>query len=91
MKGTFWRSVDIGNVLMRMGLVTPEQVETAVQRQAREDRGTRIGEVLVGMGAITRGQLDDALKKQRDMRSGKAVDVMVELVGARMEELARNA
>jgi hypothetical protein len=91
MTRSFWRSVDIGNVLVRMGLVTPEQIEHAVQRQAREDRGTRLGEVLVGMGAITRSQLDEALRKQKAMRSGKAVDVMVELVGARMEQLVKHA
>jgi hypothetical protein len=73
---------DLGTVLQKMGLVSPEDVEMAASRQKHQDR-SKIGAVMVGMGLITEAQLADALSKQKRMRHGKAAEVMAELVEAR--------
>lgn len=84
---SIWKAVDIGNILLKLGWITKDQLEKAVEAQKQNERGTRLGEILVGMGAITRDQLHEALSKQKKMRSGKAVDVMVEMVQKRAERL----
>ncbi|MEP9383251.1 glycosyltransferase [Nocardioides cheoyonin] len=54
----------IGDLLVQRGLVTPEQVEAALERQ-RHDGGT-LGQQLVLSGAISRLQLYRALAEQWD-------------------------
>lgn len=73
---------DLGTVLMKMGLVSDEDVKRAAARQRLEDR-SKIGKVMVGMGLITEKQLADALSKQRRMRNGQAAEVMAEIVESR--------
>jgi hypothetical protein len=85
------QSTDLGSLLLRMDLVTEQQLQEAVLRQrALEKDRTRIGEVLIQMGAISRNQLADALAKQRLMRAGKATHVMAELAESRLDALAEH-
>lgn len=58
----------IGNILVRLKLCKPADVEVAIEVQR-----TRIplGEILVSQGRITRGELESALLEQRIAR-GKA-------------------
>lgn len=52
----------LDQILIRLGYVTPSQVEEAVQRQATH--GGRIGQNLIDLNALTEGQLFDALVEQ---------------------------
>lgn len=87
MTRSIWKAVDIGNVLLRLGWVTKEQLDKAVEVQRAHERKTRLGEILVTMGAITRDQLSEALSTQKQMRSGHAVDVMLKMVSEKTERL----
>jgi predicted component of type VI protein secretion system len=58
----------IGEYFLRHGLMTPEQVRMAVERQAALQRSGSIrplGEVAYEMGFVNRSQLDRALNDQR--------------------------
>lgn len=49
----------LGELLVRRGIVTESQIEAAMQRQ--RETGTRLGELLVGMGAIAPVELTRTL------------------------------
>lgn len=53
-----------GNVLVCRGLVTPEALAQALDRQHVSADGKRLGALLVESGAITEAQLQEALKHQ---------------------------
>jgi len=53
----------IGDVLLRAGLVTREQLEQALAMQ-QVSRGRRLGEILVSLGALTRDELRRRLRVQ---------------------------
>jgi hypothetical protein len=55
----------LGEILLDEGLVTREQVETALRAQAEERPGVPIGQLLVEQGAITLRQLGLILDKHR--------------------------
>ncbi|HVH81335.1 MAG TPA: tetratricopeptide repeat protein [Stellaceae bacterium] len=57
----------LGELLVGQGLVTPEQIAAAVQRQQRE--GGRLGMHLVAMGALTVDKLLIALRSQKSTAS----------------------
>ncbi len=48
-----------GELLLKLGIVTPKQVEEALALQARN--GQRLGEALISLGYVTREQIQDAL------------------------------
>jgi hypothetical protein len=52
----------LGNILITLGYVTPEQVKNAIEIQKMQ---APIGEILVRMKAITREQLEEALMLQK--------------------------
>jgi hypothetical protein len=56
----------LGNILIRRGFVTPEQVKAAIERQLMA--APPLGEILIEMGAIDRDQLEEALYEQRRSR-----------------------
>lgn len=56
----------LGLLLIRKGLITPEQLELALKEQNRTDM--RLGEVLVGWGMVTERQINRALKRQSRYR-----------------------
>ena len=53
-----------GNILVCRGLVSPDALAEALERQHRAADGRKLGEFLVETGAITEGQLQDALRQQ---------------------------
>jgi hypothetical protein len=53
-----------GNILVCQGLVTPERLAEALERQHLAADGRRLGALLVESGAISEVQLQDALKQQ---------------------------
>jgi uncharacterized protein DUF4388 len=53
-----------GNILVCRGLVTPEALAGALERQHAAADGKRLGALLVESGALTEAQLQDALKQQ---------------------------
>jgi hypothetical protein len=53
-----------GNILACRGLVTPEALARALERQHAEADERRLGEILVQTGAITEAQLQEALRQQ---------------------------
>jgi tetratricopeptide (TPR) repeat protein len=53
----------IGDILVKHGKLTPEQLEAAVERQARE-RDRRLGEILVDEEFISRAELERYMRLQ---------------------------
>jgi tetratricopeptide (TPR) repeat protein len=53
----------LGDILVKGGLITPEQLQAAIERQSRE-RDKRLGELLVAMGAISRPDLERYMRVQ---------------------------
>jgi tetratricopeptide (TPR) repeat protein len=53
----------LGDMLVRNGRITAEQLREAIDRQD-SSREQRLGEILVGLGALTRQELDDYMRLQ---------------------------
>jgi hypothetical protein len=53
-----------GNILVCRGLVKPDALAQALERQHAAADGRRLGAILVESGAISEAQLEDALKQQ---------------------------
>ncbi|HET8648755.1 MAG TPA: DUF4388 domain-containing protein [Gemmatimonadales bacterium] len=53
----------LGDMLVRSGRITAEQLDEAIARQ-EADRDQRLGEILVAAGAITRQELEDYMRLQ---------------------------
>ncbi len=53
----------LGDILVKGGLITPEQLQAAIERQSRE-RDKRLGELLVAMGSISRPDLERYMRVQ---------------------------
>jgi len=60
------RRAMLGSILVEEGLVTSEQLETALAEQRRSDKGKKIGEILMGMRFLTEPNLLKALSRQMD-------------------------
>ena len=60
----------IGNILLRMGLVTQDQLDTIKQEQSQMREDMLMGNLMVAKGWITREQLEVALAAQKGMRNG---------------------
>ncbi len=53
----------LGDILVKNGRITPEQLQEAVDRQAA-DRGLKLGQILVDTGALPRSELEDYMRLQ---------------------------
>jgi len=53
-----------GSILVSQGLVTPEALASALERQHASAEGRKLGDLLVEAGSLTEDQLVDALKQQ---------------------------
>ena len=60
------RRTMLGSLLLEEGLVTSEQLDTALAEQRKGDKGKRIGEILLGMRFLTEPNLLKALSRQLD-------------------------
>ena len=63
----------LGEILVDMGIVSPQTVKNALEVQ--EDRGGRLGEILLAMKSIDEGQLAQAIAEQFGLEYLAAVDV----------------
>ncbi|HEU5051166.1 MAG TPA: DUF4388 domain-containing protein, partial [Gemmatimonadales bacterium] len=54
----------IGDILLRNGRITPEQLQHAIQLQGQGDRAVKLGELLVASGAIERAELEKYIRLQ---------------------------
>ena len=54
----------LGDILVKGGLITPEQLHGAIERQDRDARDTRLGELLVSMGFISQPDLERYMRVQ---------------------------
>jgi tetratricopeptide (TPR) repeat protein len=53
----------LGDILMRSGQVTPEQLQQAIDAQ-QGDREHKLGEILVGKGVLSRAELEEYMRVQ---------------------------
>jgi Flp pilus assembly protein TadD len=53
----------LGDLLIRKGRITAEQLEQAIAAQ-EDDRQHKLGEILVGLGTLTRDELEDYMRIQ---------------------------
>jgi len=53
----------LGDILVKNGLITPDQLQAAVEAQGHR-RNKRLGEILVDMNALTRPALEDYMRIQ---------------------------
>ncbi len=63
----FGRRVRIGDLLLAQGLITEQQLETALEEQ--KVRKTKLGETLFALGYITQQQFADVLSRQLGIES----------------------
>lgn len=70
---------DLGNVLLKMGAVSSDQLARAVEMQRRGEQ-TLLGSILVGSGAIDGETLGKALRLQEKFRTGKTTEAMCEII-----------
>ncbi|MBW8016380.1 MAG: type II/IV secretion system protein [Planctomycetes bacterium] len=57
----------IGQLLLKRGVVTAEQIDMAVEEQKRIGRSKLLGEVMVGMSICTENQISSALAEAYDV------------------------
>lgn len=62
----------LGNVLLKLGKVSEEQLHSALQQQAL-DQDRRLGALMQEMGLVRAQDVSDALALQQRMRSTKSV------------------
>ena len=53
----------LGDILVKHGTISPEQLDTAIHRQFKE-RDRKLGEILVGMGVLTQEDLERYMRVQ---------------------------
>ncbi len=87
----FRKRIRIGDVLIQKGLITPVQLEQALEEQKKGERALMLGEILVNLDFIKQDQLDAVLCEQlniesADLRKVEFDDNAVHLIG---ENIAR--
>ncbi len=70
-----YRSLPLGEILLKEGLITSEQLEEALKLQA--ERGERIGSLLIQLGYIPDDALLSALSKKYDTESVSLLDLHI--------------
>ena len=75
------KKIRIGDVLVETGIITEEQLQTALQRQ--KGSGRKIGETLVDEGFVTEEQIAHALSEQlhMDMIDLQNVNISQDILG----------
>jgi tetratricopeptide (TPR) repeat protein len=54
----------LGDIMVKNGILSQEQLDRAIEAQQRTHRDTRVGELLVAQGSITRPQLEQQVRLQ---------------------------
>ncbi len=70
-----FRKMPLGEILLKEGLITPEQLQEALQLQA--ERGERIGSLLIQLGYIPDDALLGSLSKKYDTESVSLLDLHI--------------
>ena len=78
------RGVPLGEALIRLGFVKPEDVEVALASQATDRR--KLGEILVAAGKVSKDQIDRAMALQMGMGVFNAQDGVDPSVAALVDE-----
>lgn len=78
------RGVPLGEALIRLGFVKPDDVEAALARQATDRR--KLGEILMAAGKVSRDQIDRAMALQMGMGVFNAKDGVDPSVTALIDE-----
>ncbi len=78
------RGVPLGEALIRLGFVKPEDVEAALARQVTDRR--KLGEILMAAGKVSRDQIDRAMALQMGMGVFNAQDGVDPSVAALIDE-----
>jgi hypothetical protein len=87
---------NIGNVLLRLGAVTPDRLVAAIDRQKHprppegDGADRRLGAVLVALQLITPADLEYALRVQVELRNRNALDAELLLQQYQAERLTRS-
>lgn len=77
-------STNLGNVLLKMGIISGEELDRALDVQ--RDKDQLLGACLVFIGALTQDELELALELQEKMRGRRGVDAFLDLVEKRSEK-----
>lgn len=67
----------LGRILVKMGALTEEELETAIEAQERSSKEEILGNLLIAYDVCTREQVDMALAAQNGLRSEQKVDKAV--------------
>ncbi len=67
----------LGNLLLRMNKISPEQLKEAVRLQLSQAGAKRLGDALVEIGAIAPSELEDALDRQSYTRKGSDIELAI--------------
>ena len=78
------RGVPLGEALIRLGFVKPEDVEAALARQVTDRR--KLGEILMAAGKVTKDQIDRAMALQMGMGVFNTQDGVDPSVAALIDE-----
>lgn len=82
----------LGAVLIKMGLINDDQLAEGLRKLqwARDNKfDMKLGDALVRTGTITESQLATALAFQKGLRNGGAVDVMVQMIEWKTDNILR--
>ena len=80
----------IGNVLLKLGKVTQEQLLKAVGQKAQFDEAL-LGTLLKQMGFVQEMDIALALKVQAEMRAGSVLNAELDILQSKMDESASGA
>jgi hypothetical protein len=80
----------IGNVLLKLGKVTQEQLTRAVGQKAQFDEAL-LGTLLKQMGFVQEMDIALALKIQAELRSGATLTAELDILQSKMDESASGA
>lgn len=80
----------IGNILLRMGALTPQQLQAAIGQKNRFDE-VLLGSLLQQMGFVACKDVATALKIQGQMRQGSALSAELDVLQVKMDESATHA
>ena len=80
----------IGNVLLKLGKITNDQLLKAVGQRAQFDEAL-LGALLKQLGFVQEADIALALKIQADLRSGATLNAELDILQSRMDESASGA
>ncbi|MBN1595509.1 hypothetical protein JW933_06250 [candidate division FCPU426 bacterium] len=69
----------LGNILLRLKKITPDQLREAIRLQLSGDKALRLGDALVQTGAIGKHDLEEALDRQTYTRKGSDLELALAL------------